>query len=263
MSNPLGSFIWYELMTDDAVAAAQFYRAVVGWSFTAPPAEAPVAYWHITRSDGGSAGGMLQLSAESQAQGAHPAWIPYLHVADVAAAAAAIEADGGRVLMPKVSIEVGDFAMVTDPAGVPFYIMRPIAPAEQPDAISDVFAPDKPQHMRWNDLVSPDQAGAMAFYARHFGFAYPKAMPLGPLGEYRFIEHHGQTLGGIMPQQPGQPAQWLSYIGVPSAQEAKAAIEAHGGTVMMGPHEVPGGDWVVVARDPRGAVFGVVGPLGA
>lgn len=263
MSNPVGSFIWYELMTDDAAAAARFYGAVVGWNFTPPEPGAPVAYWHIVRSDGGSAGGMLQLDAAAQAHGARPAWIPYLSVADVDAAAAAIAADGGRVLMPKVTIEVGDFAMVTDPAGVPFYLMRPVPPAEHPDATSDVFSPSKPQHVRWNELATPDQAGAMAFYAKHFGFEFNNAMPMGEMGDYQFIDHHGQTLGAIMRQQPGQPAQWLSVIGVPSAVAANAAIEAHGGTVLMGLHEVPGGDWLVVARDPQGAVFGVVGPRGA
>jgi len=32
---------------------------------------------------------------------------------------------------------------------------------------------------------------------------------------------------------------------------------------MNGPHQVPGGDWVVSAVDPQGAAFGVVGPQGA
>ena len=31
MSNAPGSFIWYELMTTDANAAAKFYGSVVGW----------------------------------------------------------------------------------------------------------------------------------------------------------------------------------------------------------------------------------------
>jgi predicted enzyme related to lactoylglutathione lyase len=35
-----------------------------------------------------------------------------------------------------------------------------------------------------------------------------------------------------------------------------------GGSVVNGPHQVPGGDWVVVAIDSQGAAFGVVGPQG-
>lgn len=40
MSSDPGSFIWYELITTDADAAAKFYGAVVGWNI-APRAEAP------------------------------------------------------------------------------------------------------------------------------------------------------------------------------------------------------------------------------
>ena len=32
-----------------------------------------------------------------------------------------------------------------------------------------------------------------------------------------------------------------------------------GGTVTNGPHQVPGGDWVIYATDPQGARFGLVG----
>lgn len=263
MGNPPGSFVWYELMTTDADAAGAFYNAVVGWTFSNADPQAPMDYRMIGRSDGGSAGGALALTPAMQEQGARPGWFAYLSVPDVDAAVAAIEADGGKVLMPKTTIPQGSFALVTDPQGVPFYVMTPVPPAGNPDATSDVFSRDKPQHVRWNELASPDLAGAKAFYAKHFGFEFNNSMPMGPMGDYCFIDHHGQVLGAILPQQnPGQPAMWLPYFGVPSIMAAKAAIEGNGGTVLMGPHEVPGGDWIVIAADPQGAGFGVVGAKG-
>jgi hypothetical protein len=30
----------------------------------------------------------------------------------------------------------------------------------------------------------------------------------------------------------------------------------------MGPHEVPTGEWIVIAADPAGAGFGLTGPKG-
>jgi len=263
MSNPLGSFIWYELMTRDAPGAAAFYGAVVGWRFDAPASGAPIEYWHIGRSDGGSAGGMLQLSPEMLTGGAQPMWLPYLYVANVDQAVAAIMDDGGKMIMPKMAIDVGEFALVTDPLGAPFYVMRPIPPADNPHAESDVFSVSEPQHVRWNELGTPDLDQAKAFYAQHFGFEFNNSMPMGPAGDYCFIDHHGKVLGAIMPQQDlAARTQWVPYFGVPSATAAKAAIEANGGTVRAGPHEVPGGEWVVVATDPQGAAFGVVGPHG-
>jgi len=266
MANPAGSFIWYELMTSDANAAARFYGAVVGWQIAgqADPLAGGMDYRLIARDDGGSAGGVLQFAPDMLANGAHPAWVAYIHVTNVDLAVQAITADGGQVLMPKMTLPVGEIAMVTDPTGAPFYVMTPVPPPGKPEAVSDVFSVDRPQHIRWNELRSPDLARAQAFYARHFGFQFNESMPMGPqFGDYQFIDHGGLRLGGMMrlPDAEG-PGGWTFYFGVRSALAAKRAVEAHGGAVVMDLHQVPGGDWVVIATDPQGARFGIVGPKG-
>lgn len=257
-----GSFIWYELMTPDPDAAAKFYGAVVGWKI-GPRAAGPgdKDYRNIQRSDGGSAGGVFGLTADMQQHGARPCWLGYLHVADVDAAVRAIEADGGKTLMPRMDLPVGSIAMVADPMGAPFYVMAPIPPPGQPDAKSDVFAPAA-QRTRWNELPSPDLARAKRFYAKHFNFQFNEVMPMGARGDYCFIDHDGVRLGAIMQQQPQQPPLWLFYFGVESVAAARRAIEAGGGSVVNGPHEVPGGGWILVATDPAGALFAVTGPKG-
>jgi uncharacterized protein len=266
MANSAGSFIWYELMTSDANAAARFYGAVVGWQIAdqADPQAGGMDYRLIARDDGGSAGGVLQLTPDMLANGAHPAWVGYLHVTDVDLAVQAITADGGKTLMPKMTLPVGEIAMVTDPMGAPFYVMTPVPPPGKPDAVSDLFSVDGPQHIRWNELCSPDVARARAFYARHFSFQFNESMPMGPQhGDYLFIDHGGLRVGGMMrlPDAAG-PGGWTFYFGVRSALAAKRAVEAHGGAVVMDLHQVPGGDWVLIATDPQGARFGVVGPKG-
>ncbi|MDE8651969.1 VOC family protein [Novosphingobium album (ex Liu et al. 2023)] len=265
MANPVGAFIWYELMTPDPDAAARFYGAVVGWTIAAEPdpGAGGMDYRMITRSDGGHAGGVLGLTEAMTSGGARPCWMPYLHVSDVDAAIAAIEAEGGKVQMPAMDLPVGRIAMLTDPQGVPIYIMDPTPPPGQGDMASDVFSEDEPQRVRWNELASPDQAGSMAFYARHFDFAFNDKMPMGAMGDYCFIDHHGVRFGAIMPRQnEEQPAVWLFYFGVPSIAEAQRAVEANGGKVLMGPMEVPTGDWIIVCLDPQGAGFGLVGAKG-
>ncbi len=257
-----GSFMWYELMTTDADAAARFYGAVVGWRIPgrAEPLPGGQDYRMIGRADGGNAGGVMQLTAPMVEQGARPAWVGYLHVADVDATLAAIAADGGRTLIGPVDLPVGRIAMATDPMGAPFYVMAPIPPPGKPEARSDVFDVARVQHVRWNELTTPDVARALAFYARHFNFEFREKMAMPGAGDYCFIDHDGVRLGGIMAQPPGSPfAMWMHYFGVPSTGAAKSAIEAGGGKVMMGPHQVPGGEWIVIAQDPQGAVFGVVG----
>jgi hypothetical protein len=265
MPSPTGSFIWYELMTTDPDAAGRFYGKVVGWKIaTQPdPQAGGMDYRHITRDDGGGTGGVLKLTPDMIAQGARPAWVGYLHVADVDAAVAAIVADGGHVLMPRMDLPVGGMAMVTDPMGTPFYVMAPVPPPGKPDARSDAFDPVKPQHVRWQELSTPDLARAKAFYAKHFGFAFNEVMPMGEFGDYCFIDHGGQRLGGMMQQIPHNPVfTWTFYFGVASVAAARAAIEREGGRIVRDMHEVPGGDWIVVATDPQGALFGAVGPRG-
>jgi hypothetical protein len=69
----------------------------------------------------------------------------------------------------------------------------------------------------------------------------------GADGDYCFIDHHGQRVGGITQRQDErQPSVWLFYIGVPSIAAACRAIEAHGGKVLMGPREAPTGEWIVI-----------------
>ena len=261
MGNPAGSFIWYELMTSDPDTATAFYKAVVGWQLTPPDAHRTDGkdYRMIGRSDGKHLGGVLKITPDmSQIPST---WLGYISAVDVDDKVAAIVADGGRVYMPATDIpHAGRIAMVADPQGVPFYVMTPTPPPDAPDMTSDVFDRSAPQRVNWNELTSPDLAASKAFYSKHFDFAFNESMDMGPAGQYCFIDHHGQRLGGMMQRfDERQPAAWLFYFGVPSVAAAKAAIEANGGTVLMGPHQVPTGSTIVVALDPAGAVFGVVG----
>jgi hypothetical protein len=262
MGNPAGSFIWYELMTTNPDAATSFYAAVVGWRISEPdPGRTDGKdYRMIGRSDGHHAGGVLKITEDMGS--VHPMWLAYISTDDVDAKAAQIAGEGGVVHMPPMTIpHVGRIAMVSDPTGVPFYLMTPTPPPGVPDMTSDVFDRTALQRVNWNELASPDLAASKAFYSKHFGFEFNETMNMGPMGDYCFIDHHGVRVGAMAQHQHAtQPAAWLFYFGVPSVSGAKTAIEAGGGTVLMGPHQVPTGEWIVFATDPAGAAFGVVGP---
>ncbi|SFG03853.1 hypothetical protein SAMN05518801_10645 [Novosphingobium sp. CF614] len=262
MTNPTGSFIWYELMTTDPDAAAAFYGSVVGWTFTGEgPQAGGIDYRHIVRGDGGSGGGMLVLTDEMCAGGARPCWLGYIFVADIDAAVAAIVADGGKVLMPKMTIEVGSFALVTDPQGAPFYVMTPVPRPGMEGAASDAFSPMEAQHVRWNELSTSDPDAGIAFYKKHFGWSQEGEMDMGPMGKYRFIQHGDLGIGAVMPKMPEMPmSAWSYYIGVDDIDRAAAAVDAGGGKVLHGPMEIPGGEFALNGMDPQGAMFGLVGP---
>lgn len=260
MSRTVGSFIWYELMTSDPDAAAQFYRAVAGWRVeTHSEPEAGMDYRMLVRSDGGFAGGVLGLTPEMCENGARPCWLGYLYVPDVDAAVKAITGDGGRPMAPAFDIDVGRIAMVADPQGVPFYVMKPKPPAGNADATSDAWHPDAEQHIAWNELYSPDLAAARTFYAKHFRFEVNETMPMGPMGDYCFIDHAGQRIGAMMQKPDAMPmGLWNFYIRVGDLDRAVDAVKAGGGQVINGPMDVPGGDRIINGTDPQGAPFSLV-----
>ena len=257
MTNPHGTPIWYELLTEDASAATSFYGQVIGW--TVHPAEpGGMDYRMIGVGDGDFVGGMMQLTPEMKQSGAKARWLFYLGVDDVDATTAKITAAGGAILMPGFDMAgVGRIAMVADPQGNPFYVMRGAS-----EAASTAWSRTAPGKCNWNELTTTDQAAGNAFYADVFGWTYPDRMEMpGDMGDYVFVEAAGETIGATMrASMPDQPTGWLFYFRAPDIEQAAATVKAHGGIVHMEPQEVPGGDRIIVASDPAGAMFGVVGP---
>jgi predicted enzyme related to lactoylglutathione lyase len=253
-----GSHIWYELITSNAEGAKRFYNAVTGWDIGPPHDE--IGYRMIGRSDGGNAGGVLPLSEDMTQHGAKPMWAGYINVDDVDRTVADVEAKGGHVFMPARQIdEVGRIAMVADPQGNAFYVMTPTPSPDDPDAKSDVFSPTEVQRVGWNELSTTDPAAARDFYGELFGWTSEEFMPMGEFGDYRFFDHGGQRIGAVCGVMPGGSAGWRYYIRVPSITKAVEAVKAGGGSVSMGPHEVPGGDHIIIGNDPQGAEFALVG----
>lgn len=261
MANPHGDFIWYELMTSDVEAAVAFYGGVLGWASQAFDPSG-VGY-RVFRAADAHVGGMMPLPAEAAQAGGRPGWLGYIGVDDVDAAAADIVAAGGARHVPPTDIPgVGRFALLADPQGAVFYVMRGAMEQE-----STAFAPTKTGHCHWNELATSDQPAALAFYGKLFGWEKGDSMPMGEMGEmgdYQLITQHGQAVGGVMPRmEGGPPPMWTFYFGVEDIDIAKETATRLGATVHHGPTEVPGGAFIIVASDPQGAVFGLVGPRNA
>jgi predicted enzyme related to lactoylglutathione lyase len=254
-----GSHIWYELMTTDPDRAKLFYQAIIPGLSVGDRLPGDQDYRIINRSDGGSLGGVLGLSEEMTRHGARPVWMGYIGVDDVDGTVARIEAKGGQALMPAFDIPQGRIAMVADPQGNSFYVMKPVPPQGQEGKDSDVFSATDEQRVSWNELTTADPMAARTFYGELFGWTSDEFMPMGELGEYRFLAHQGTTIGAICQPGPDGSSGWRYYIRVPSISRAVDAVRAGGGTVAMGPHEVPGGDHIIIGQDPQGAEFALVG----
>lgn len=263
MTNQHGDFIWYELMTSDADAASDFYGKVIGWSSHASP-QPDMDYRFFSAGDGSDnkdgVGGCLAITPEMAAGGARPAWVGYIGVDDVDATVTSIGNAGGAILMPAMDMDgVGRMAMVADPQGAPFYVMKGAS-----DDISYAFAAYAPKvgHCAWNELATSDPEAAKAFYGAIFGWSKQGEMDMGPVGTYEFMMASGNRfgIGAIMPKLPEMPvSMWQFYFRVPDIDKAVATISANGGQILQEPIAIPGGDFSLIAIDPQGAAFGLVG----
>lgn len=253
MRNQHGDFTWYELLTSDPQAAKRFYDPVAGWTIEAQ-ASGDIDYRMIDTGDG-LVGGTMTLTREMADHGARPTWLGYVGVDDVGATLAKIETEGGKTLTPAADMDgVGRIAMAADPQGNPFYVMRGAV-----DDVSTAFAPEKFGHTAWNELSTSDLDAARHFYPTVFGWTLGDVMPMGEMGDYQFIDHGGRMIGAMMKSAPVGPTGWGFAFHNRDVDAAAARIRELGGTVRSGPMEVPGDQRALMASDPEGVPFMLVG----
>lgn len=253
MPTPYGLPIWYELITGDAAAAKAFYSGIVGWTITefGPPGGTPYTIWN---ADGVGIGGLVEMA---DAPGG-PAWVGYFHVADVDAKVAANTAAGGKTHMGPLDLpNVGRIALIADPQGAPLYLMTP--DSAMGDQESTAFSRTLPMRCAWHELTTLDTSTALPFYGDLLGLVSTETMSMGPMGDYLFLDVGETRIGAMMNRQsPEQPVKWSFYFRVADADAAAEQVKAGGGTVIMGPMDVPGGERIVIAIDPTGASVGFV-----
>jgi predicted enzyme related to lactoylglutathione lyase len=252
MAAQRGNFIWYDVMTSEPKAATSFYGDVIGWDAQEYPMEDRT--YTVFRKGPVMVAGLMEIPEAMRATGARPCWSGYVAVDDVDSDAARVKAVGGAIQRGPEDIPgVGRFAVVSDPGGAMFLLFKPNS---QDDAN---VAPMTPGHIGWHELHAGNLDREFAFYSGLFGWTKDRAIDMGAMGIYQTFATGGAPCGGMMtcPAQILGP-HWNYYIAVDSAAAAAARATKRGGQVIQGPHEVPGGAWIVQARDPQGAAFAMV-----
>jgi predicted enzyme related to lactoylglutathione lyase len=120
--NDPGNFTWSELHTHDVHGAKAFGAAVFGWTYE----DQPFGEMTYTVARVGETGvaGMVPLPADVPAE-VPATWMTYFAVEDCDAAVATAEELGGSVLLRPMDVEgVGRFAVVADPYGAQFGVIR-------------------------------------------------------------------------------------------------------------------------------------------
>ncbi len=248
MSDVPGNFVWYELVTSDTAAAAAFYGKVVGWDTQAFDGS-PEPY-KILSMNGKGVGGLMPLPEGMSP----PFWMGYVGTSDIDAAVAKLKGAGGSVHRAFDIPNVGRIALVADPQGVGFAMIQGAS-----DRPSEAFDQSAPGHGNWHELHTTDWRAAFDFYASQFGWTKGAALDMGPMGTYQLFEASGVQIGGMMNSQNFPRPMWLYYFGATNIDDAAKRVTDNGGAILHGPSEVPGGGFIIQARDPQGAMFALVG----
>ena len=249
-----GTFIWYDVMTTDTKAAAKFYGDVIGWTAQEHPMQDGGTYTVFSKGPTMVAG-LMAIPEPMRAQGVPPCWSGYVASDDVDKDAARIKAAGGAIPREPTDIpNVGRFAVASDPGGAAFMLFKPNT-TETPKPV----APMTPGHVGWHELIAGNLEREFGFYSRLFGWTKDRAHDMGPMGSYQTFATGGAPVGGMMKTCAQVPHPgWNYYIAVDSVAAAADRAFTRGGKILNGPMEVPGGAWIVQARDPQGAAFAMV-----
>ena len=243
-----GRVLWYELLTTDVHAVTSFYTKVVGWT-TEPSGDAAHPYEIWKRADGVSIGGVMAIP---DGMPFPPHWDMYVGVPSLDAGVAQVEQLGGSALSPVIDVPtVGRMRTMKDPQGAAFSLFEPTSPPRQPEA------PPGLGDVAWHELMTTDAAAAMTFYTTLFGWTATGSMDMGEMGQYHMFGR-AFPIGGMMDKPAALaavPPNWGFYFSVPDVKQSVDTVKAHGGQVLNGPTEVPGGDWIINCADPQGAYF--------
>jgi predicted enzyme related to lactoylglutathione lyase len=122
--NEAGAFTWSELSTSDVDKATAFYGKVFDWK-TQRPFEG--TDYTVLQNDDRAIGGAMK----SPMEGMPSFWLVYFDVDDTDATVKTARDNGASIMVEPTDIpEVGRFAVITDPQGASFGVIKSIERAD-------------------------------------------------------------------------------------------------------------------------------------
>ncbi|MFI6495580.1 VOC family protein [Streptomyces sp. NPDC050564] len=239
-----GGPCWTELGTSDLEAAKRFYAHLFGWRPETDPRQEAGGYT-VAHLGEAAVAAITPLYQDSQPV----AWNVSFAVADADAAAEAVTAAGGTVVLGPMDVfDVGRFAVAVDPGGAAFQLW-------QARAFPGAGLFNAPGALGWVELMTRAPDRVKEFYTTVFGWTVT-ASEYYPQWGIGGADFGGMvTMGDKFPHEV--PSHWLPYFAVEDVDAtADTAVQA-GGHMLMEPTSVPDGPRIAVLRDPQGAAFGV------
>jgi predicted enzyme related to lactoylglutathione lyase len=241
MTHKLGTFCAALLHTHDVESAARFYGSVFGWQL-----------------ERGAAGGEFMLrgqrvaAIEKSTNGADY-WVPYVAVDDVVRAREAAQHAGGRIV-ETAEHERNTLAVIDDPHGARFGLCT----ADDPRVATLM---DGAGAMWWIEVLTREPAVLQRYYAGLFQWHFT-AKQLEPHPVYGTWMLADQPVGGLLPIGPGWDTtpRWQILFAVDDLERSMSEVVSAGGTIEVGPLEVPRAGTFTSVCDPHGALHVLAQP---
>lgn len=235
-----GQPLWLDLVTEDANAAASFYRDLLGWEIV-PGREADL----LVRNGGRDIAAIYQISNEMP-DAPESQWLVGIVTDDLDASVDAARAAGGTVLREIRDVPgSGRYAVLRDPQGAVVLIGTPSR---------ELGGPRAPGNFVWAELWTDDLDAAADFYADVLG--YERRSVDRPAGSYTVLSAGDRPQAGLVetPDADVKPA-WAAYIAVSDLAATVARVDDLGGEVVIAPTDDFAGGNVALIADPTGAAL--------
>lgn len=236
-----GEFLGADLITEDAAAAAAFYRGLFNWDIT----EATDDGFAINHK-GRLIASISQI--ENDAEVARSFWLVGIAVGDIDAAIKTATTHGAEVHENIRAIrDYGRLAVIGDPNMAPVMLIQP--------GTRPVGGTTGPGSWAWAEYWTHDPKKTADFYTKVIGYKVKRAERDGePYGVFVSAGKNRTGLVQIPEDLEKVRDGWAPYVGVEDLRATIAAVKKLGGRIVFGDEESSGAK-VALILDPTGAAL--------
>ena len=226
-----GEFCWINVLAADIPVAKTFFTGLLDWDWAPMP-----PYGDMIRVDGHNMGGLFPSTGPGAPPGTKPVIGVMVRITDADAMAEKVRLLGGKAEPPMDIGPNGRMVVCHDPSGANFDLWQPKIEnsADMQGNENGAFS--------WFEVLSNDVPRDIRFYEQLFDWT-SNTMQMGTLGTYTTFGRGTDFIAGMVPMAsapPGSTPVWSTYFTVTDLDATMKRIAPLGGTLLFGPHEVPG-----------------------
>ena len=235
-----GEVRWFDLLTEDAGVANEFYSELFGWEIE----RSPTGSWLALRN-GMPIAGISQID-DSRPDVEESIWLAAIVVSDLRASVEAARRLGATIDQDITRVPgYGSYAVIIDPSSAPVILAvteRPLGGTEGAGA------------WVWAELWTDDVEASVEFYSEVVG--YRRTDVDRPRGDYPVFFSGDQPRAGLVQiEDENIKPIWAPYLGVTDLAATLRRTVELGGNLLLEPSAELASFRVALLEDPTGGTF--------